>query len=213
MEWLFGADKVAHEETLNNGGKTIAVMGTGFNHIYPEENVEIFNRILNEGGLVITEYDDDVTYLSKNFPKRNRIVSGLSKGVLVVEAAIISGTSITARFAWEQGKNVYAIPGRLDNKNGIGVNRLIQKGAKLVLSASDIVNDFEEFKSRSKKIIFQNNQVKKEYRKIYNLLSDEPMSLDEISLKTDNSVICTLKLLSLMELDDLIEQVIGVRIC
>ena len=110
MEWLFGADKVAHEETLFVGGKTIAVMGTGFNYIYPEENRSLYKRILNENGLIITEYEDDVSFCSKNFPERNRIVSGLSKGVLVIEAGIRSGTSITAKCAWEQGRKVFAIP-------------------------------------------------------------------------------------------------------
>lgn len=108
-----GADRMAHEETLNVGGKTIAVMGTGFNHIYPVKNVDIYNRILDEGGLVITEYIDNVKFYSSNFPKRNRIISGLAKAVLVIEAEFRSGTSITAKYAWSQGKKVYAIPRKI----------------------------------------------------------------------------------------------------
>lgn len=108
-----GADRLAHEETLNAGGKTIAVMGTGFNHIYPVENVDIYNRILAEGGLVITEFSNEVEFKSSNFPYRNRIISGLSNAVLILEAKYRSGTSITANYAWNQGKEVYALPRKI----------------------------------------------------------------------------------------------------
>ncbi|MCI9287519.1 MAG: hypothetical protein HFJ57_06110 [Clostridia bacterium] len=126
-----------------------------------------------------------------------------------MEAAIISGTSITAKLAWEQGRKVFAIPGRLDSKQGIGVNRLIQKGAKLVIGVSDIIDEFDDLKNYSKRMIIHNKRIKKEYRKIYNLLSDVPMSLDEISGKTQNTIRCTANLLSLMELEDLVQQIIG----
>lgn len=208
-----GADRIAHEETLNNGGKTIAVMGTGFNHIYPVENVDIYNRILDENGLVITEYSEDTKFKSSNFPSRNRIISGISKAILVVEAEYRSGTSITAKYGWEQGKKVYAIPGRLDNKNGVGVNRLIKDGAIMSICAEDILKDFEEFKYRKKRKVFQNSRVKKEYRKIYELLSDIPISIEEISIKTNNTIKCTSKLLTLMEMEDLVTNVLGVRLC
>ena len=99
--------------------------------------------------------------------------------------------------------------GRLDSQNGIGVNRLIQKGAKLVVNYKDILEEFDEFKFCSKKIIIHNTFIKKEYRKIYELLSDIPISLDEISIRTKNTVRCTAKLLSLMELEDLVNQVVG----
>ena len=208
-----GADRIAHEETLNNGGKTIAVMGTGFNHIYPVENVDIYNRILDENGLVITEYSEDTKFKSSNFPSRNRIISGISKAILVVEAEYRSGTSITAKYGWEQGKKVYAIPGRLDNKNGVGVNRLIKDGAIMSICAEDILKDFEKFKYRKKRKVFQNSRVKKEYRKIYELLSDIPISIEEISIKTNNTIKCTSKLLMLMEMEDLVTNVLGVRLC
>jgi DNA processing protein len=103
--------------------------------------------------------------------------------------------------------------GRLDSIYGIGVNRLIQNGAKLVIDENDIIDEFEIFKNRSKRMITQNPRVKKEYRKIYDVLGDFPISLEEISIKTQNSVRCTSNLLTLMELEDLVEQVIGVRIC
>lgn len=108
-----GADSVAHTETLLNSGNTIAVLGGGFNHIFPPENIDLYKRILDSGGLVVSEYEDDVKVESKNFIQRNRIISGLSLGVLVVEAKYRSGTSITARFAREQGRKVFAIPRKI----------------------------------------------------------------------------------------------------
>lgn len=108
-----GADTVAHIETLNNGGKTIAVLADGFNHIYPKENIELYNRIIDNGGLVISEYEEDVEAKSQYFIERNRIVSGLSLGVLVVEAKSRSGTSITANLAKEQGRKVFAFPRKI----------------------------------------------------------------------------------------------------
>lgn len=105
-----GADGVAHKEALDLGEKTIAVIGGGFNHIFPPENIKLYERIVNEGGLVISEYKDDVEASSQNFPIRNRIIAGLSLGVLVVEAKARSGSGITARYAKEQGKKVFAFP-------------------------------------------------------------------------------------------------------
>ena len=204
-----GVDKIAHSETLRTGGKTIAVIGSGFDKIYPKENLELYKKIIENNGLVLTEYEDKVKAESKNFPKRNRIVAGLSRAVLVIEAAYRSGTSITAGFAWKQGKKVYAIPGRLDSKYGVGVNKLIQDGAKFVTNINDILNEFSDWKNRKKRVINYNMNVKKEYRRIYNIINDIPMSIDEISLKTNNDVICTSKLLVLMELEDLIEQRLG----
>lgn len=103
--------------------------------------------------------------------------------------------------------------GRLDEVNGVGVNMLIQKGAKLVTSAEDILSDFEEFKNKKKRMIIQNSRVKKEYRRIYDILNDKPIGVEEIAMKTKNNIMCTMKLLTLMEFEDLVKQVMGVRIC
>ena len=103
--------------------------------------------------------------------------------------------------------------GRLDNVNGIGVNILIRKGAILVTSPNDIINEFSEFQVLKNRIVSNNILIKKEYRKIYNILNDIPISLDEISIKTQNSIRCTLNLLSLMEIEDLIDEIPGVRLC
>lgn len=103
--------------------------------------------------------------------------------------------------------------GRLDSKNGVGVNRLIKEGAILTISPNDIINEIQEFKCLKVGKKTNNIFIKREYRKVYNLLTDEPISLDEISYKTSNSIKCTLNILSLMELEDLVEEIIGVRIC
>ena len=201
-----GVDTIAHTETLINGGKTIAVLGSGLKNIYPRENEELSEKIIEGNGLVISEFEDEIKPESANFPKRNRIVAGITNATLVIEAGYRSGTSITADFAWKFGKKVYAIPGRLDNKYGIGVNKLIQKGAILVTSVNDILIDFPLFKNRIKRSVSYNMNIKKEYRKIYNVIGKEIMSIDEIAYKTQNNVVCVSKLLVLMELEDLIEE-------
>lgn len=114
-----GIDGASHYGALEHKGKTIAVLGCGLNHIYPKENEWLFHKILLNGGCAISEYPPDVEANMSNFPKRNRIISGISSGVLVVEAHYRSGSAITAKYAKEQGKNVYAIPSNIDSTNGV----------------------------------------------------------------------------------------------
>lgn len=137
-----GIDSCAHKGSLNGEGKTIAVVGCGLDRVYPEENKELFNKIINNNGAIISEYVIGTKPLAKNFPKRNRIISGLSNGVIVVEAREKSGTLITADFALEQGKEVYAVPGNITNCNSYGTNELIKQGAKSVTNIQDILEDF-----------------------------------------------------------------------
>ncbi len=137
-----GIDSFAHKGSIMANGKTIAVVGSGLDMVYPKENEGLFNEIINKKGLVISEYIIGTKPIAKNFPRRNRIISGLSNGVIVVEAKEKSGTLITVDFALEQGKNVYAIPGNIDNKNAFGTNDLIKQGAKIVTNMQDILEDF-----------------------------------------------------------------------
>lgn len=139
---LFGIDTAAHETAQNCKGKTIAVVGCGFNNIYPEENRELFHSIIENGGCIVSEYEPEEPVDMKNFPKRNRIVSGLADGVLIVEAGYRSGSTITGRLGLEQGKKVFCIPRDIGISNGIGSNELIQKGAKLVTSPQDILQEY-----------------------------------------------------------------------
>lgn len=136
-----GIDSYAHIGTLNNKGKTIAVLGSGIKEIYPKENIELAKMIIRNGGCIISEYSPDTKPDKMNFPKRNRIISGLSKGVVIVEATEKSGALITADYALEQGRDVFAIPGDIFNKNYVGTNKLIQDGAKLITSYDDILNE------------------------------------------------------------------------
>lgn len=140
-----GIDSFAHKGCLMAGGETIAVLGNGLDYIYPPENKELEEKILANNGLIISEYPLGTRPSKYTFPARNRIISGLSDGVLVVEAKQKSGTLITVDFALEQGKNVYAIPGNIDNANSVGANELIKQGAKLVSNTNDILEDYQNF--------------------------------------------------------------------
>ena len=123
-----GVDTIAHKSALEIGGETVAVLGSGFDNIFPKENIKLFNQIIEKNGLIISEYSPNEYAKSSNFPQRNRIVSGLSDGVLIVEAGYRSGTTITAKLAKEQEKKIFAIPGSLDNiVNGLYVDKIIQK--------------------------------------------------------------------------------------
>lgn len=137
-----GIDAAAHTGCLMGMGKTIAVLGSGFNHIYPKENIGLFKKILENGGAVITEYEPDMPPNAENFPKRNRIISGLSQGVVVVEARERSGSLITAELALEQGKEIFAVPGNISSQLSRGTNELIKDGAKIVTNVFDILEDF-----------------------------------------------------------------------
>lgn len=134
-----GIDTIAHVECIKNGGKTIAVLGSGFKNIYPKENIELYNLILENGGAIISEYSPDSEMKKSNFPKRNRIVSGLTLGTLVIEANYRSGTSITAHYAMKQEKPVFCIPNSLENSNSIGIINLIREGAEVVKNIDEII--------------------------------------------------------------------------
>lgn len=137
-----GVDTAAHQAALAARGRTVAVLGSGLENLYPPENRELAEKIAASGGAVISEFPMATKADRQTFPMRNRIISGLSFGLLVVEAGAQSGALISANQAGEQGRSVYVVPGRIDNPGAMGSNRLIQQGGKLVLSAQDILDDF-----------------------------------------------------------------------
>ncbi|WP_237566157.1 DNA-processing protein DprA [Oceanobacillus massiliensis] len=137
-----GIDSLAHKIALAEGGKTIAVLGSGFHHIYPKQNISLFHQIARKG-LVLTEYPPDTPPVRYHFPERNRIISGLSYGTLVIEATERSGTLITVEQALDQGREVYAVPGSPAHPQTKGCHRMIQDGAKLVHEAADIKEDWQ----------------------------------------------------------------------
>lgn len=134
-----GIDTFAHIGTLNTNGKTIAVLGSGLDVIYPKENIGLYKSIIQKGGLIISEYELGVKPLKQNFPSRNRIISGLSDAILVIEAKQKSGTKITVDFALEQGKDVFVIPGNIYSKNSEGTNELIKQGAIPITDYKEIM--------------------------------------------------------------------------
>lgn len=139
-----GIDTAAHEGSLSVPGRALAVLGTGPDKVYPSENETLLQRILDSGGAVLTEFPPGIPPHPRNFPQRNRVIAGLAWGVLVVEATERSGSLITARFAAETGREVFAVPHNLTSRTGIGPNSLIQRGAKLVLQVSDVVEELPE---------------------------------------------------------------------
>ncbi len=134
-----GIDSFSHIGALGANGKTVAVLGNGLDSVYPKENVELAKMIVSKGGAIISEYPLGTKPLKMNFPARNRIVSGMSRGVLVVEAKEKSGTLITVDFALEQGRDIFVIPGNINSKNSVGTNRLIKEGARLVTCYQELL--------------------------------------------------------------------------
>jgi len=136
-----GIDTCGHLGAVKANGQTISVLGSGFGHIYPAENKPLCKEIIQKGGAIVTEYEPNKRPEKMHFPARNRLISGLSNGVLVVEAKEKSGTLITVDYALEQGKDVFIIPGNITSNNSYGTNELIKQGAKLVTKIEDILEE------------------------------------------------------------------------
>lgn len=179
-----GIDSWGHIGALRQGRPTFAVLGCGVDVCYPPENQELYQRILAVGG-VISEYPPKTEPLGRLFPARNRIISGLSDIVIVIEAREKSGSLITADFALEQGKDVYALPGRITDGLSGGCNRLIKQGAGIILSAEDLLKDLEiEAQKKGKVQKNKKNPLEKQQMVVYSGLDLQPKSMDEIILRT-----------------------------
>ena len=196
-----GVDTAAHLGAMHQKGKTIAVLGTGLNKIYPKENEILAKSIIKNGGLIISEYGLYEERKSENFPKRNRIMSGLSDAILVIEARKKSGTLITARYAKEQGKKVFALPGNTDLINSSGTNELIKNGAILTTDVKDILDKFTiQNKEENKK-----EEVNVEYKKVYDVIGKIPIHINEICKKTNSPMAEVNQIITMLEIEGLIK--------
>lgn len=196
----YGIDSIAHKTALKNNGKTVGVIGCGINIIYPAKNKGLYDQMIDSGNLVISEYPFDAEPIAANFPNRNRIISGLSKGVLVIEAQDKSGTLITANHAAEQGKDVFAVPGNINSIFSIGTNKLIKDGAKIVTCIDDITEEIPELKDKiyKKRNINYKNLNRTEADIIKMLMEGEKSYIDFETLDHSISdIICNLSLLEI----------------
>lgn len=193
-----GIDGAAQRGALRGGGSTCAVLGCGVDVCYPAGNRELYEQLI-KGGCVLSEYPPHSPPLAMNFPQRNRIISGLSDGVLVVEAREKSGSLITVDFALEQGREIYAVPGRISDLSSQGTNRLIQQGAGIFLNTEDFLKEMhiftktEENSSKKKKIVLENSE-----RLVYSCLDLTPRSVEELLAETGFGLGVLLKTLEML---------------
>lgn len=222
-----GIDTAAHKGALEAKGKTVAVMGTGISQVYPRENAKLVERILDSGGAIVSQFPLETPPIPENFPYRNRVISGLSLGVLLVEASERSGSLITARLAMEQNREVFAVPGNITSKNSFGTNYLIKSGAKLVQQWQDVVHELpaeiaaqilpptiedtsakEKPENRQQELIPAN--LSDEESKVYKILSlDEAKHIDFLSDKSGLAVNVVMSVLLALDMRDLIRELPG----
>lgn len=205
-----GIDGIAHRTALESGGRTIAVLGSGVDQIYPSEHKNLADEIMNSGA-IISDYPPGTKPEATNFPPRNRIISGLSRSTIVIEAGQTSGALITAEFAVNQGRNVYAVPGSIYNVQSKGTNKLIQQGAKPLLDIREVLNDFQIEMVQEKKSIRQEQPVDLFEHKILNVLTDEPLHVDEITNQSEISISQVSSSLAMMELKGLVKHIGGMK--
>ncbi len=195
-----GIDALAHKAALDAGGKTIAVLGCGVDDhtIFPQQNLKLAHKILETGGAIVSEYAPGVHGTPFSFPQRNRIISGLSAGVLVVEADIKSGALITASAAVDQNRDLFCVPGHIYSRTSRGTNFMIKKGAKLVAGAADILEEYNITLAKTSRVIKPENETE---AKILAVLTGEPRSGDDIIRQTGLEVSQVNVALAMMELN------------
>lgn len=203
-----GIDAISHKSAIENNLKTIGVIASGFNHIYPSGNKALYEQIENGCGAVVTEYYPTFEPIKFRFPQRNRIVTGLSYGTVVGEAAIKSGALISANLTLEQGRELMCIPGAINNVNTEGIYKLLKNGATMVTKGEDILNALNWEITLNNK---ENTDIPEKYLRLYNIISIEPKSFDEIQNETGINTEDLLMRLTEMELHGLIEQSEGER--
>ncbi|MCH7517700.1 MAG: DNA-protecting protein DprA [Candidatus Dadabacteria bacterium] len=210
-----GIDSIAQSEALKRGGRTIGVLGCGLDIVYPPENVKL-NKKVSQNGAILSEFPLGTPPLAQNFPRRNRIISGLSLGVVVVQASEKSGSLISASFALDQNREVFAVPGNVGEKLSRGTNWLIKRGAKLVETVDDIISEVEALRNlnredspdedRIEKIVSSLTQNQKE---VFLVLKRDPLHIDEIIRLTGIEPSNLLSILLTLELNDYVAQLPG----
>ncbi len=208
-----GIDSIAHREALRAGGKTIAVLGSGVDVVYPAENRGLMKRIIQKGA-VVSEFPPGTRPDRRNFPMRNRIISGLSLGVLVVEATEKSGTLITASYAVQQNRDVFAVPGRVNSPYARGTNELIKQGARLVTSVRDIIEELSaEIKDflRGKERRRSSLGLSDEERVVLGYISKEPVHIDDLTRACGLPLYRILSILTGLEIKGVVRQLEGKR--
>ena len=209
-----GVDTCAHRLAIDNGLKTIGVIGGGFDYVYPSANKGLYEEIANGAGVIMSEYFPTFEHLPFRFPQRNRIVSGLSYGTLVVEAALRSGASITANLTLEQGRELMCIPGLITNPNTEGIYKMIKSGASIITNSEDILNALNWTINKQLPLFGKENKknnLSEEELKILEAIRVEPKSFDEIQKYTNIDTDNLLMLLTTMELSNYLEQTVGDR--
>lgn len=202
-----GIDALAHQETLKNNGQTYAILGSGVNqrNIYPSNNRRIAEQILDKGGAIISEYPYGTPPLKHHFPARNRIIAGLSLATLVIEAPKESGALITANYALEQNRDVFAVPGNIFSKNSEGTNNLIKMGASPVTESSDILEELnlkQIIKSPQKRKIAPETP---EEEKVISSLSQDPLHINKIAKNTGLNIKTISSTLTMMEIKGMVK--------
>ena len=200
--FMYGTDSQAHQICTKFGGKTIAVLGNGLNYLYPTSNNKLYTEILENNGLVISEYEPNYKSMLWTFPQRNRIVSALSTdGIIITEADIKSGSLITAKYGLKHKKDIYALPGPITSTNSRGTNYLIKNNlAKIITDISDIIP------SVSQKELFSDISFNQEEKAIIELLQIEELSLDELSQKLNIDIATLSTQISLLSLKNIVEE-------
>lgn len=205
-----GIDSIGHHSALRGKGRTVAVFGSGLDVIYPREHTRLAQRIM-ENGAIISEFPLGTKPLAENFPKRNRLISGLSLGVIIIEAPKRSGALLTAEYALDQGREVFAVPGNIGSQKSEGTNALIKKGAVLVTSVDDILNELKgvlTYPSEQEKTKLEVD-LSLEEKNIFNLLSLEPNHIDKIAKQSNAKIPQVLSVLLSLELKGLVKQLSG----
>src|SRR3984893_6185448 len=208
-----GIDTAGHQGALAAKGRTVAVIGSGLSKLYPPENAALAEKLRRGNGAIVSEFSMEIEPDRQTFPMRNRIISGWRHGGLVIEAGLNSGALITASQALEQGRSVYAVPGHINAPSAMGSNRLIQQGAKLVMSASDILDDLQvllpETKPAPEAAVRPLPELSSDERRVYDAIDSSETPIDQIAAKCDLPSATVSSTLLRLELKHLVKQLPG----